>query len=131
MQPNFKSRAVAGLVVMVLVGSCNCGSTKAEDPEPMSIKLDLERKSNESLRVVFRITVAQQFRIYTADLPWMTPPDLTFIVMPLYGGEGLRRVYILNSPVTGMTLLRPGETYEGSIDLVNFFPDVLKANSKE
>jgi hypothetical protein len=131
MRPKRKGSALARLVVLVVLTSFNWVSTRAAEPESMSIKLKLDRKNSESLRVTFHMRVAQEFRVHTADLPWMTPPSLTFIVIPIGEGQGLRRVYPLQAPVTGITLLQPGQTYEGAIDLTEFFPGILEANARK
>ena len=88
-----------------------------------------ELKSNtKTIAIEFTLRVKNLMVVDTAALPWLTPPELTFIVIPVGEGAGLRRVYFPQSLIIGSTTLKPGESYHGFIDLLPYFPDLAVKN---
>src|SRR4051794_4456918 len=117
------------LSLMALV-TCGLFTVDAEEKRALSIDAVAAHANPSKVEILFKIQAKRAFTVDTAELPWLTPLSLTFMVVPVGSGEALRRVYTLNSPVFGKTTFKTGWEKQGTIDLETFFPDIVGSLAK-
>lgn len=114
------------LVLSLCLLVCGSGFTQ----EPFTIKTSLKAIDQSDLAVVFDLTSSEDTVIPTADLPWLVPTNLAFVVVPVGGGAALQRFYVPQSPVDGTSALKKGLPTSGELRLAVFFPDLISESAK-
>ena len=119
------------MISRALLFVCGFGllSERSFSKEPLSIKILSTTK--QKTQVTIQIRAFTDVQLQTAELPWMAPQSFTFIVVPCGEGAGLRRIYHIQSPAIGQTTLKRAHVYNNTLNLTQFFPDIVRENKEK